>query len=257
MHLPRPIRFSYPESVEGRCRVVCFSSRHDVHLGGMVAESVRAVVDAWADETERLVRDEHVAYVQVFENRGALMGASNPHPHGQIWAVGAVPTVPAKKAVRQELYRESHPRDLLGDYIEEEMRRDERIVDASEHWLQLVPFWAVWPYETMLVPRRQVPCLDALEPGERDDLARLVRRATRRYDTLFSVSFPYSMGWYQIPRDGDPYSGSRLHAVYLPPLLSSASVRKFLVGFELTAEPQRDFSPEEAARKLRSLDVSG
>lgn len=238
----------------GRCRVVCFSPRHDVHLGAMPATAVRRVVDTWADETDRLVSEESAGHVQVFENRGAMMGASNPHPHGQIWATEHVPTIPSKKCDQQNRYWEQHGKDLLGDYIDEELRLEVRIVDRDEHWIQVVPFWAVWPFETMLVPRRHVGVLSELDDGERDALARLVARLTRRYDSLFEAPFPYSMGWYQRPHDGNPHRGARLHAVYLPPLVRSATVRKFLVGYEMTSEPQRDFTAEEAAARLRASE---
>lgn len=242
------------QSERGRCRVVCFSPRHDLHLGSMPDSAVRRVVDTWADESDRLVRDESASHVQVFENRGAMMGASNPHPHGQIWATERVPTIPSKKAHRQELYWERHDTDLLGDYVDEELDREERIVDGDDHWVQLVPFWAVWPFETMLIPRRRVGELSELDDVEREALARLIARLTRRYDRLFDAPFPYSMGWYQRPHDGNRHLGSRLHAVYLPPLVRSATVRKFLVGYEMTSEPQRDFTAEEAAERLRACD---
>ena len=246
-----PLLLSEPAG--GRCRVLCFSPRHDRHIGSLSQDAVRLVVDAWAAETERLHKDDGAAYVQVFENRGAMMGASNPHPHGQIWGVDHVPTLPLRKARHQERYRESNGEDLLGAYIEEELRRSERVVDASEHWVQLVPYWAVWPFETMLVPRRRAGSLSELDDAEREALSGLLGRLSRRYDGLFGAPFPYSMGWYQRPRDGEPREGSRLHAVYLPPLVRSATVRKFLVGYELTSEPQRDFTPEEAAERLRAV----
>lgn len=241
------------EAADGFCRVLCFSPRHDLHLGALARGSVRAVVDAWAEETERLYRDGAAAYVQVFENRGAMMGASNPHPHGQIWGVGHVPTLPQRKAHHQQRYWASNGRDLLGSYVEEELQRNERVVETNEHWVQIVPFWAIWPFETMLVPRRHVGSLSELNEDEREVLSVLLGRLTRRYDALFETPFPYSMGWYQRPRDGEPHDGSRLHGVYLPPLVRSATVRKFLVGYELTSEPQRDFTPEEAAERLRAV----
>ncbi len=243
------------EPAVGRCRVVCFSPRHDLHLGAMSPSEIRQVIDVWAGETERLARDDSARYVQIFENRGAMMGASNPHPHGQIWATEHVPTIPLKKAQRQHAYREHHGRDLLGDYVDEELRRGVRGVDGDEHWVQLVPFWALWPFETMLVPRRRVGVLSELDDAERDSLCRLVTRVTRRYDALFESPFPYSMGWYQRPSDGKSHAGSRLHAVYLPPLVRSATVRKFLVGYEMTSEPQRDFTAEEAAERLRACPI--
>lgn len=249
--LAHPLLVSVPE--RGRCRVVCFSERHDRHLGSMTPQEVRLVVDAWTTESERLAGAGAHRYVQIFENRGAMMGASNPHPHGQIWAAEHVPSIPERMAKRLESYRESSGRDLLGDYVDEELRRGERIVETGEHWVQVVPFWAIWPFETLLVPRRMVATLSALGNEEREELAETLGRLVRRYDRLFDSPFPYSMGWYQKPRDGGSHAGFRLHARYLPPLLRSASVRKFLVGYELSAEPQRDLTAEEAAERLRSI----
>jgi len=248
---PHPLLIAAPE--RGRCRVIAFSERHDRHLGSLPAEAVEAVIDAWASESERLTADANAAYVQIFENRGGMMGASNPHPHGQIWAVAHVPTIPRRKAERLRSYREDRSNDLLGDYLEEELRRRERIVEETDFWAQVVPFWAVWPFETMLVPKRLVGSLAELGSEERSELARLIGRTVRRYDEVFAAPFPYSMGWYERPRDGGDHRGFRLHAAYHPPLLRSASVRKFLVGYELAAEPQRDFTAEEAAERLRAI----
>jgi UDPglucose--hexose-1-phosphate uridylyltransferase len=248
---PHPLFVAVAE--RGRCRVIAFSERHDRHLGSLPGEAVEAVIDAWAAESDRLPTDAGAAYVQIFENRGALMGASNPHPHGQIWAVAHVPTIPRRKAERLRAYHEDRASDLLGDYLEEELRRRERIVEETERWALVVPFWAVWPFETMLVPKRLVGSLAELGSDERSELARLIGRTVRRYDEVFATPFPYSMAWYQRPRDGEDPRGFRLHAVYLPPLLRSASVRKFLVGYELAAEPQRDFTAEEAAERLSAI----
>lgn len=248
---PHPLFVAAPE--RGRCRVISFSERHDRHLGSLSVVEVEAVVDAWASESERLATDARPAYVQIFENRGAMMGASNPHPHGQIWAVSHIPTIPRRKAERLRSYRDDRGTDLLGDYLDEELKRRERIVDEADYWAQVVPFWAVWPFETMLVPKRLVGFLSELSSEERSSLARLLGRSVRRYDELFESPFPYSMGWCERPRDFGDHRGFRLHAVFLPPLLRSASVRKFLVGYELTAEPQRDFTAEEAAERLRAI----
>ncbi len=236
----------------GRCRVLCFSPRHDLTLAQMTAPEIRPVVDAWAEESARLGADPNIRYVQVFENKGAMMGNSNPHPHCQVWATDAVPTIPTRKLVTQRRYFDAHGRDLLGDYLERELALDERIVFRNDHWVGLVPFWATWPFEMMLVPLRRVADLPSLSPPERDGLADAVRRTCVRYDNLFRTSFPYSMGFHPQPGDGAAHPCWRLHAVYFPPLLRSASVRKFLVGYELTAEPQRDLTAEDAAARLRS-----
>jgi UDPglucose--hexose-1-phosphate uridylyltransferase len=240
------------EPAAGRCRVLCFSPRHDLTLAEMDAPAIRAVVDAWAREVQTIGADPAIRYVQVFENKGAMMGCSNPHPHCQVWATSYVPMGPARKLATQRAYRERHRRDLVGDYLEEELAAGERIVCRNAHWVALVPFWAVWPFEVMLVPARRVPDLPSLSDEERDALADLLRRVSARYDNLFRTSFPYSMGFHGRPTDGEEHPWWRLHAVYLPPLLRSATVRKFLVGFELTAEPQRDLTAEDAATRLRA-----
>jgi len=241
------------ETAGGRCRVLCFSPRHDLTLAEMDAGAIRGVVEAWAGEVEALGQDARIRYVQLFENKGALMGCSNPHPHCQVWATGHLPLIPARKLAAQRAYLERHGRDLLGDYLTRELAHGERIVCRNEHWVALVPFWAVWPFEAMLVPVRRVADLPSLRPEERDALADVLRRLAVRYDNLFHCSFPYSMGWHGRPHDGGEHPYWRLHAVAFPPLLRSATVRKFLVGFELTAEPQRDLTAEAAAARLREL----
>ena len=241
------------EPAAGRCRVLCFSPRHDQTLAEMEAGAIRRVVDAWAGETETLGALTEIRYVQVFENKGAMMGCSNPHPHGQVWATSYVPLTPARKLKAQRAWFERHGSDLVGDYLEEELRRGERVVCRNDSWVALVPYWAVWPFELMLVPVRRVPDLPALASGERDALADLLRQVGVRYDNLFHTSFPYSLGFHARPTDGEEHPEWRLHAVYYPPLLRSATVRKFLVGFELTAEPQRDLTAEDAAARLRAL----
>jgi UDPglucose--hexose-1-phosphate uridylyltransferase len=239
------------EPATGRCRVLCFSPRHDLTLAEMDSASIRPVVDAWAGEVEAIGGDPAIRYVQVFENKGAMMGCSNPHPHCQVWATGHVPVVPARKLETQRAYHERHGRDLLGDYLEKELAAAERLVCRNDDWVALVPFWAVWPFEVMIVPVRRVPDLPSLSGDERDALADILRRVSVRYDNLFRTSFPYSMGFHGRPTDGGEHPWWRLHAVYFPPLLRSATVRKFLVGYELTAEPQRDLTAEDAAARLR------
>lgn len=246
---------SVPE--RGICRVLCFTPRHDLTLARMPSADVRAVVDAWADESARLAAVEGIGYVQLFENKGRMMGCSNPHPHAQLWATEHVPTIPARKRDSQRAYLDRHGRDLLGDYANAEIAQGVRLVWRDEHWSVVVPFWAVWPYQTMLIPARRVASLPELTGAERDSLATAVHQVTRRYDALFATDTPYSMIWSPAPT-GRGYSddGSwRLHAEFLPPLLRSASVRKFLVGYELAAEPQRDLTPETAAERLRAQSV--
>jgi UDPglucose--hexose-1-phosphate uridylyltransferase len=241
------------ESARGLCRVICFSPRHDLTLARMDVAQIRGVVDAWAEESTSLGARSFVKWVQLFENKGAIMGCSNPHPHCQAWATSWIPVLPARKLAAQRAYFETHGRDLLGDYLDREKREQERIVCSNDHWTAVVPFWAVWPFETMLIPTRRVPDLASLDGDERDALADILKRLNARYENLFQTSFPYSMGWHGQPTDGADHSYCRLHAVYAPPLLRSATVRKFLVGFELTAEPQRDLTAEAAAARLREM----
>jgi UDPglucose--hexose-1-phosphate uridylyltransferase len=241
------------EDTSGVCRVLCFSPRHDLTLAETDVAGIRAVIDAWAEQVEDLGSRANVRYVQVFENKGAMMGCSNPHPHGQIWASRHVPMIPARKDAVQEAHFARTGRDLLGDYLAQEEEAGERVVESNEHFVALVPFWAVWPFETMILPRRRVGDLRDLATEERAALADVMSGLLARYDNLFRCSFPYSMGWHARPTDGGPHPHWRLHAVYAPPLLRSATVRKFLVGYELTAEPQRDLTAEQAAERLRGL----
>ncbi len=238
-------------AVRGTCRVVCFSPRHDLTLPEMARPEIRSVVDLWAEQTTELGRE--YAWVQVFENKGAIMGCSNPHPHGQIWALDAVPTEPAAEDRRQRAHLVTSGVPLLVEYAEQERRAQERVVVENEHWLALVPFWATWPYEMLLLPRRHVARLPDLEPRERDALADALARLLTRYDNLFETSFPYSMGWHGAPYGEGPTEHWQLHAHFYPPLLRSATVRKFMVGYELLAEAQRDLTPEQAAERLRAV----
>jgi UDPglucose--hexose-1-phosphate uridylyltransferase len=240
------------QSERGICRVVCFSPRHDLTLGQMPAEAIRTVVDTWADQYLELGSLDWVRHVQIFENRGATMGASNPHPHGQIWANERLPNEPAKELAQQRARADSGG-CLLCDYLDVELDDGERIVTGNEHFTALVPFWAVWPFETLVLPRAHAGALPDLGPDQRDGLADILRRLTRRYDRLFGVTFPYSMGLHQQPTDGDPHREWHLHAHFYPPLLRSATVRKFMVGYELLGQPQRDITPETAAQRLREL----
>jgi UDPglucose--hexose-1-phosphate uridylyltransferase len=220
------------EGEYGTCRVVCYSPRHDLGLGEVDAERV---VDVWTEQYRQLIADPRIGHVQIFENRGEMMGASNPHPHGQIWATEHVPL-----QVERELERFAATPSLLEDYIAQER---ERLVDENEHFVACVPYWAVWPFETLVASRRRVASLPDLHDDERASLASILRQLVQRYDRLFDTRFPYSMGLHQT---------SHLHVHFYPPLLRSATVRKFMVGYELLAEPQRDLTPEEAAERLRA-----
>jgi UDPglucose--hexose-1-phosphate uridylyltransferase len=238
-------------SERGVCRVVCFSPRHDLTLPQMPASDVRAVVDAWIGEYAALASVPWVAYAAVFENRGAAMGASNPHPHGQIWATEHIPNEPAAEQNALADYRKTHGSCLLCDYVALELRRAERIVCDNDRFVAIVPYWAAWPFETLIVSRRHISDLPSLDDAERDGLADILKRLTTRYDNLFEAPFPYSMGFHQKPIRGASDEAVHLHAHVYPPLLRSATIRKFMVGFELLGSPQRDLTPEDAAARLQ------
>jgi UDPglucose--hexose-1-phosphate uridylyltransferase len=238
------------ESERGSCRVVCFSPDHSLTLARMTAAQIRPVVDAWAAQFEELLALPFVRYVQIFENRGEMMGCSNPHPHCQIWATASLPNEPAKEQAALTDYVAERHACLLCDYLALERRLGERMVCENDSFAVVAPFWAVWPFETILISKRHAGGLDALNGAERDGLADILKRIGTRYDGLFRAPFPYTMGFHQRLAGAD--SGLwHLHAHYYPPLLRSATVRKFMVGFELLAEPQRDITPESAAARLR------
>lgn len=237
----------------GTCRVICFSPRHDLTLALMDPEEIRSVVDVWAEQTAELGR--RWTWVQIFENRGEAMGASNPHPHGQVWAADWLPVIAAREDRRQHEWLSQSGTPLLVDYAQEELKRGERVVEANEYWIAVVPFWAVWPFEYLLLPRRHVLRMQDLEDLERATLAQMLKRILIRYDNLFETSFPYSMGWHGAPSAPGDWHHWQLHAHFYPPLLRSATVRKFMVGFEMLAEPQRDITAEQAAERLRATDI--
>jgi UDPglucose--hexose-1-phosphate uridylyltransferase len=243
------------ESERGICRVVCFSPRHDLTLAEMDLVDVRQVVDEWARQYAELGAIEWVRHVQIFENRGAMMGTSNPHPHGQIWAEEHLPNEPAKELNNQNDYYQEHGRCLLCDYLAAELTEAEhgRVITSNASFVALVPFWAIWPFETMLLPVNHTGALTELTAIERDDLADILQKLVRAYNRLFAVPFPYSMGFHQKPTDGAHHPAWHLHAHFYPPLLRSASVRKFMVGYEMLGQPQRDLAPESAAETLRKL----
>jgi UDPglucose--hexose-1-phosphate uridylyltransferase len=239
----------------GLCRVLCFSPRHDLTLARMDTGDIRGVVDLWVDEYAAAAALPWARYAMAFENRGTLMGASNPHPHGQFWTTESVPNEPARERTAFDQYRAAHGRCLLCEYLRREARQGERLVCENDDFVALVPFWAMWPFETLVLARRHVPTIDALQDGERDGLADVLKRLATRYDNLFETPFPYSMGVHQQPmRDGG--HDWHLHLHFYPPLLRSATIRKFMVGFEMLGSPQRDFSPEEAAARLQAAGES-
>ena len=239
------------EAVRGECRVICFSPRHDLTLAQMSPADIRSVVEVWARQVTELGKD--YAWVQLFENKGAVMGCSNPHPHGQVWASSSLPNEAAAEDTQQSAFMRSHGSPLLVDLAEAELRNGTRVVVQNEHWAIVVPFWAVWPFETLLLPRRHVLRLPELSQAEREALAEILSQLLIRYDNLFETSFPYSMGWHGAPTLAGDYQHWQLHAHFYPPLLRSATVKKFMVGYELLAEAQRDLTPEQAAKRLREL----
>ncbi len=239
------------QKATGTCRVICFSPKHNLTLPLMSATAIGAIVDVWADQTAEMGKTYR--WVQIFENKGDIMGCSNPHPHGQIWASSFLPNEPFLEDARQLQYYAEQGAPLLLDYAEQESRALERIVVRNDHWIAVVPFWAVWPYETMLLPLRHVFGLDDLSVVERAALADILKRLLTKYDNLFSVSFPYSFGWHQAPRDASDRSHWQSHAHFYPPLLRSSSIKKFMVGYELLAETQRDLTAEQAAERLKGL----
>jgi UDPglucose--hexose-1-phosphate uridylyltransferase len=241
------------QTVPGICRVVCFSPRHNASIPILPQQDVKAVVETWTAQTHQLGKQESIEYVQIFENKGAMMGASNPHPHSQIWATGYIPNEAQKELKTQSAYHTGSSSCLLCDVLAAEMAMSERIVARNDEFTALVPYWAVWPYEIMVVANRHTGSLMDLREEEKDFLADIIRQVTTRYDNLFETAFPYSMGIHQAPAKNGPYPGWHLHAHFYPPLLRSASVRKFMVGYELLAEPQRDLTPESAADRLRGL----
>jgi len=235
----------------GTCRVICFSPRHDLTLPEMPVEQIRAVVDVWAAQSAEL--GQTYRWVQVFENKGAIMGCSNPHPHGQVWALNALPNEPAKEDRQQQAYFAEHGRPLLLDYVARELDLAERVVVANEDWVALVPYWAVWPFEILLLPRQHVLRLPDLATTQRDALADILKRLLTRYDNVFETSFPYSMGWHGAPWATGDHGHWQLHAHFYPPLLRSATVKKFMVGYEMLGEAQRDITAEQAAARLREV----
>jgi len=222
----------------------------------MHPDGIRSVVNCWTDQFRELGAKPEINYVQIFENRGSLMGASNPHPHCQIWATASIPNIPLIEQNSLHVHQEETGSCLLCDYRLIEKNAKTRIVVENEHFLAVVPFWAIWPFETMLLPSRHIGSFTELDSAERDALADILKRLTTRYDNLFQTSFPYSMGFHQRPTDNNDHSEWHFHAHFYPPLLRSATIRKFMVGFELLGMPQRDITPEASAERLRALSDS-
>jgi UDPglucose--hexose-1-phosphate uridylyltransferase len=248
---PATLLTAMPE--RGQCRVVCFSPRHDLTLPELDIPAIENVIATWTRESADLAAKDFIQYVQVFENKGAMMGCSNPHPHSQLWAQSHLPNEISKELANQKAYLSANGRPLLEDYLAEEHKRKERILASNAHFTALVPFWAVWPFEVMVVAHRPSAYLTDLAPDEVTALADVFKQVTTRYDNLFEISFPYSMGFHQAPADGQAHPEWVLHAHFYPPLLRSATVRKFMVGYEMLAMPQRDITPETAVERLRAV----
>jgi UDPglucose--hexose-1-phosphate uridylyltransferase len=238
-------------SERGTCKVICFSPKHNLTFALMNPADIRKVVDVWIEQYIELGSQDFINYVQIFENRGEIMGCSNRHPHGQIWANESIPTQPAIEGLRQREYREKNNACLLCDYLEKEKSLHERIVLENDSFIALVPFWAIWPFEVMILPCEHRADINGLSPKSKGDLASIMNRLAIRYDNLFQTDFPYSFGIHQRPTDKMPHPEWHLHFHYFPPLLRSAAIKKFMVGYELLAMPQRDITPEESARRLR------
>lgn len=241
------------ETEKGICRVICFSPRHNLTLPEMTVAQITEVVELWADQFSDLGSKPFINYVQIFENKGEIMGCSNPHPHGQIWAQQTIPDEPRKELKAQKDWYEQKGRTLLGDYLDLELDLNERIVEENDHFVVLVPFWAFWPFETLVVSRRPFSGFDQMKDEEKSGLADIIRKITIKYDNLFEIPFPYSAGFHPAPTDGKPHPEWHFHMHFYPPLLRSATVKKFRVGYEMLANSQRDITAEYSADLLRKL----
>lgn len=241
---------------KGICRVICFSPRHDLTLPEMETSQIRDVVDLWVKEYTELGSRDYINYVQIFENKGEIMGCSNPHPHGQIWAQESIPDEPAKELRKQTEYYEKHGRTLLGDYLNLELDIDKRIIVENETFVVLVPYWSFWPFETLLISRRAFGRFSDMTAKEKNGLADIIKKITVKYDNVFNVSFPYSAGFHPAPTDGGKHREWHFHMHFYPPLLRSATVKKFRVGYEMLGTQQRDITPEVSAERLRATKDS-
>ena len=239
------------EEVAGECRVICYSPKHNLTLARMSVPIIQNVIDTWQTQVAEL--GEKYKWVQIFENRGEIMGSSNPHPHGQVWASSFLPNEIVRENVNQKKYFEKNKNLLLIDYLNDELRINKRIVVENKDWVVVVPYWAVWPYETLLLPKRKVQSLTDLSESEKENLAKILKLLLVKYDNLFSTSFPYTFGWHGAPTENNDYSHWQLHAHFYPPLLRSATVKKFMVGYEMLAEAQRDITAEAAAEILKGV----
>ncbi len=241
------------KSERGICRVICFSPKHNLTIPEMEVDAIRKVVDLWVEEYTQLGSKDFINHVQIFENKGSVMGCSNPHPHGQIWAQSSIPVEVDKEIRQQKKYFEENGVSLLEDYLKQELEAKERIVVENDTFVALVPFWAIWPFETMILPKRKITNIKELTDAERLGFADIYKKLTVKYDNLFEVSFPYSAGIHQSPTDGEEHPEWYLHMHFYPPLLRSATVKKFMVGYEMMANAQRDITAEQSAARLKDL----
>lgn len=241
------------ETESGICKVVCFSPDHSLTLPLMEAEDIKKVVQMWKKEYADLGANKEINYVQIFENKGDIMGCSNPHPHGQIWSQHSIPTEIVKKTAHQKAFWNSNKKSLLSTYLEQELQSKERIVAENGSFVALVPYWAIWPYEVMILPRKHYQHIGQLNSSKEMEFAEIIKELCIRYDNIFNTSFPYSSGIHQQPTDGQEYPEWHFHMSFYPPLLRSKSVKKFMVGYELFAGPQRDITAEQAAETLRNV----
>ena len=240
-------------SESGICKVICFSPRHDLTLPQMSAADIEKVIELWQQEFETIAVNPSIKYIQIFENKGEIMGCSNPHPHGQIWSSSSVPLELSKETIQQKKYFDTHGKSLLSAYVQVELKKQERIVLENDHFVALVPFWATWPYETMIISKRHTQDITQLNEDEKKSFALIIKQLTAKYDNLFKISFPYSAGIHQQPVNDGEHKEWHWHMHFYPPLLRSATVKKFMVGYEMLANPQRDITPEFAAERLRLL----
>ncbi|OSY86827.1 galactose-1-phosphate uridylyltransferase [Tenacibaculum holothuriorum] len=241
------------ESEQGICKVVCFTPNHSKTLADMSIAEIIKVVTTWQSEYSELRKEDFINYIQIFENKGTVMGCSNPHPHGQIWAQSSLPNEVIKKDQQQKKHYKTHQTSLLGDYLQQELVKNERIIFENEHFVLLIPFWAIWPFETMIIPKKKQASIVVLNTEERIAFAETISKITQAYDRLFNCSFPYSSGIHQAPTDGGNYDYWHWHMSFYPPLLRSATVKKFMVGYEMFGMPQRDITVESVAKKVRNL----
>lgn len=243
------------ESESGICKVICFSPDHSKSLPDMAVEDIAKVVKTWQDEYQTLGAQEHINHVQIFENKGAVMGCSNPHPHGQIWSQSTIPNEAAKKHHHQAIYFQKNKSSLLGDYLAQELQLNERIIYQNEHFVILTPFWAIWPFEVMIAPKKHYQSILDLSEAESVAFAEAISVLTKAYDSLFNCSFPYSSGIHQAPTNGEANEHWHWHMSFYPPLLRSATVKKFMVGYEMFGTPQRDITAEQACDRLKGLII--